>query len=207
MPHSAASKDQARNEYRRRRRELPSAAPLAAGRALASRAFTVIPRLVSPAATVAAYLSAGREPDTAPLLAGLHARGYDVVVPVCEPERQLSWCRWTPGSSLVPGLFPSIPEPAGPRLQVQDLPNLELLLIPALAVDADGMRMGKGGGYYDRFLSGFRASGNVAPAVGVVYDQEFAAAGSWASDSLDQPVDAVLTPSQWTNLPLGPVYS
>ncbi|MDN3482192.1 5-formyltetrahydrofolate cyclo-ligase [Arthrobacter sp. APC 3897] len=207
MPHSAAPKDQARNEYRRRRRELPSAAPLEAGRALASRAFTVIPRLVSPAATVAAYLSAGREPDTGPLLAELHARGYDVVVPVCEPDRRLSWCRWTPGSRLVPGLFPSVPEPAGPRLQVQDLPNLELLLIPALAVDARGMRMGKGGGYYDRFLAGFRAAGNSAPAVGVVYDEEFAPAGSWMSDSLDQPADAVLTPSQWTALPLEPVYS
>ncbi len=207
MPNSALPKDLARNEYRRRRRELPAADVTAAGRALASRAFSVIPALVSPGATVAAYLSAGREPDTAPLLAGLHERGYDVVVPVCEPERRLSWCRWTPDSSLVPGLFPSVPEPAGPRLPVQELPGLELLLVPALAVDAAGMRMGKGGGYYDRFLAGFRAGGNTAPAVGVVYDHEFAAPGSWVSDSLDQPVNAVLTPTQWTELPVDRVYS
>ncbi|MCC3267311.1 5-formyltetrahydrofolate cyclo-ligase [Arthrobacter gengyunqii] len=207
MVNTAAPKDLARNDYRRLRRELPPEAPLAAGRALASRAFGVIPDLVSPKATVAAYLSGGREPDTAELLAGLHGRGYDVVVPVCEPERRLSWCRWTPDSVLVPGLFPSVPEPAGPRLSVQDLPGLELLLVPALAVDMAGMRMGKGGGYYDRFLAGLRAAGNAAPAVGVVYDHEVAPAQSWISDSLDQPVNAVLTPSQWTELPVEPVYS
>ena len=207
MATSAFPKDLARNDYRRQRRELPSAALLTAGRELASRAFSVIPSLVSPAATVAAYLSAGREPDTAPLLTGLHERGYDVVVPVCEPERRLSWCRWAPDCSLVPGLFPSVPEPAGPRLSVQELPRLELLLVPALAIDTQGMRMGKGGGYYDRFLAGLRAGGSGAPAVGVVYDHEFAAAGSWVSDSLDQPVNAVLTPSQWTELPLDRVYS
>ena len=128
-------------------------------------------------------------------------------MPVCEPDRRLSWCRWTPGVELVPGLFPSVPEPAGPRLPVQDLPDLSLLLVPALAVDRAGARMGKGGGYYDRFLAGFRAAGGTAPAVGVVYDHEFVPAPSWASDSLDQPMNAVLTPSQWTELPERPVYS
>ena len=207
MVDPAVPKDRARNEFRRLRRELPLDAARAAGRSLAAQALAVIPGLIPAGATVAAYLSAGREPDTAPLLAGLHERGYGVVVPVCEPDRRLSWCRWTPGVELVPGLFPSVPEPAGPRLPVQDLPNLSLLLVPALAVDRAGARMGKGGGYYDRFLAGFRTAGGTAPAVGVVYDHEFVPAPSWASDSLDQPMNAVLTPSQWTELPERPVYS
>ena len=204
---SAVPKDVARTAYRRRRRELPADVPPAAGRALAARAFSAMAEIVPSSATVAAYLSAGREPDTAPLLTGLHERGYDVVVPVCEPDRMLSWCRWTPGVPLVPGLFPSVPEPAGPRLQVEELPDLKLLLVPALAVDRDGVRLGKGGGYYDRFLAGLRSAGNSIPAVAVVYDSEFAPAGSWTSDSLDEPVTGVLTPSQWTELPAPPVYS
>ena len=202
MLETSAPKDLARQNFRRQRRELPPAAPPAAGRSLAARAFSVIPGLVPSGSTVAAYLSAGSEPATADLLTGLHERGYDVVVPVCEPGRLLSWCRWTPGVPLVPGLFPSLPEPAGPRLAVQDLPELKLLLVPALAVDRDGVRMGQGGGYYDRFLAGLRAAGNSAPAVGVVYNHEFVPARSWRSDALDQPVDAVLTPSQWTELPV-----
>ncbi|WAP52619.1 5-formyltetrahydrofolate cyclo-ligase [Arthrobacter sp. ATA002] len=202
-----ASKELLRKQYRRLRRELPPGAPLAAGVSLAAHALAAMPDLVPPGSTVAAYLSAGAEPGTAPLLAGLHLRRYDVVVPVCQPDRTLLWCRWSPGIPLVPGMFPSVPEPAGPRVTAADLPGLSLVLVPALAVDRAGVRMGKGGGYYDRFLSELRASGNAAPAVGVVYDHEFAPAGRWQADVFDQPMDAVLTPSAWTGLPQHPVYS
>lgn len=209
MTNSAApdSKAAARELYRRLRRDLPPAAPMTAGRSLARHALAVIPDLAPPGSTVAAYLSAGREPGTGPLLDGLLEQGYDVVVPVCEPDRRLSWCRWRPGTPLVPGLFPSVPEPAGPRLSAAGLPDLNLILVPALAVDRNGVRMGKGGGYYDRFLAGLRAAGNRAPAAAIVYDHEFAPAGRWTSDAFDQPVDAALTPSGWTGLPQQPVYS
>ena len=201
------SKELAREKYRRLRRELAPAAPLAAGRSLAAHARTVVPEQVRTGSTVAAYLSAGREPGTAPLLEVLLDLGYDVVVPVCEPDRRLLWSRWTPGTRLVPGLFPSIPEPDGPRVPAADLPELNLILVPALAIDRIGVRMGRGGGYYDRFLAELRASGNQAPAAGIVYDHEFAHAREWTADPFDQPMDAVLTPSGWTGLPLHPVYS
>lgn len=204
---AGSEKSRAREEYRRLRRELAPAAPLAAGQALAGHALAAIPDLVPSGSTVAGYLSAGREPGTAPLLTGLHDLGYDVVVPVCEPDRRLLWCHWRPGTPLVPGLFPSVPEPAGPRLPPSDLPGLNLVLVPALAVDRAGVRMGKGGGYYDRFLADLRAAGNPAPAVGVVYDHEFAPAGRWPADPFDQPMDAVLTPSGWSWLRPRPVYN
>ena len=204
---SPKPKEVVREEYRRLRRELPSSAPLAAGVSMAEHALSAVPDLVPAGSTVAAYLSAGREPGTLPLLQGLRDRGYDVVVPVCQPDRRLLWCRWTPDAPLVPGLFPSVPEPAGDRVPAAQLPGLSLVLVPALAVDKTGVRMGKGGGYYDRFLSGLRAAGNAAPAVGLVYDHEFAPAHSWPADAFDQPMDAVLTPSGWTVLPRQPVYS
>lgn len=209
MADSAAPvpKISARSEFRRLRRRLPPAAAHDAGAGLARHALAVLPDLVPPGGTVAAYLSARTEPDTAPLLEGLVTAGYDVVLPVCEPERRLSWCRWVPGTALQPGLFPSVPEPAGPRLSLHDLPGLDLVFLPALAIDSAGVRMGQGGGYYDRFLAGLRAAGNSVPAVGTVYDHEFVPAGSWESDTLDQPVDAALTPSGWTRLPLRRVDS
>ncbi|MCC9195863.1 5-formyltetrahydrofolate cyclo-ligase [Arthrobacter sp. zg-Y820] len=206
-PAAPTSKELARQLYRRLRRELPPDAPLAAGRSLAGHAAAVLPDLVRPGSTVAGYLSTGREPGTAPLLENLLEMGYDVVVPVCEPDRRLSWCRWKPGTPLLPGLFPSVPEPAGPRLSPAELPDLNLLLVPALAVDRNGVRMGKGGGYYDRFLSELRSGGNPAPAVGIVYDHELAPAGHWTPDPFDEPMDAVLTPSGWTGLAQRPVYS
>ena len=202
-----APKELVREKYRRLRRELPPTAPPAAGASLAEHALSSVPGLVPPGSTVAAYLAAGREPGTLPLLYGLRERGYDVVVPICQPDRRLLWCRWSPDAPLVPGLFPSVPEPAGERMPAAELPRLNLVLVPALAVDHTGVRMGKGGGYYDRFLSGLRAAGNTAPAVGIVYDHEFAPAGSWPADHFDQPMDAVLAPSGWKTLPRHPVYS
>ncbi|MBP3042874.1 5-formyltetrahydrofolate cyclo-ligase [Arthrobacter jiangjiafuii] len=197
----------ARTEFRRLRRLLPGTAAQEAGLALADHALAELPELVPAGGTVAAYLSAGSEPATASLLEGLVEAGYDVVLPVCEPGRRLSWCHWTPGTALQPGLFPSVPEPVGKRLSLQELPALDLVFLPALAIDSAGVRMGQGGGYYDRFLAELRAAGNNALAVALVYDHEFVPAGSWASDAFDQPVDGVLTPSGWTWLPLDPAGS
>jgi 5-formyltetrahydrofolate cyclo-ligase len=78
--------------------------------------------------------------------------------------------------------------------------ELNLLLIPALAVSEDGTRMGKGGGYYDRFLTRYRAAGGAAPVVAVTHDHEFVPAGSLPADALDVPVDGVLRPGGYTRV-------
>ena len=201
------SKQLARQEFRRLRRGLDPAVRAAAGPAMAAHALAMLPGPAGPGSTVAAYLSAGTEPGTEELLQGLAESGFSVVVPVCEPEFQLSWCRWKPGIELGPGLFPSIPEPVGPRVSAAGLPEPEAIFVPALAVDAAGIRMGKGGGYYDRFLAGLRAAGRRIPAVAMVYGHELVSSGTWSADGFDQPVDAVLTPAGWTPLPLEPVYT
>ena len=201
---SADHKDAIRSRFRRQRREQGDAA--AAAEALASAAAPLLQSLPAHC-LVACYLSMGSEPDTSRLLEDLDAAGHTVVVPVCEPVRQLSWRRWRPGTELAAGLFPGIPEPVGPRLGLEAVKELELLFIPALAVDATGTRMGKGGGYYDRFLAQFRAAGGTGRTVAVVYDHEFLPAGELPAEALDAPVDAVLTPSGFKPVSTSGVYT
>lgn len=201
---SADAKAQVRSRLRLHRRELGN--PEATAGQLAAAAAPLLNSLPD-ASLVGCYLSMGTEPDTSVLLEDLRNAGHTVVVPVCEPGRQLSWRRWSPDLALVPGLFPGLPEPAGPRLDLDDVVGLDLLFIPALAVDATGSRMGKGGGYYDRFLTRFRAAGGTARTVAVVHEHEFLAAGEVPADALDAAVDGVLTPAGYTPVPVAGVYT
>jgi 5-formyltetrahydrofolate cyclo-ligase len=128
---------------------------------------------------VAAYASVGTEPATAALLA-LRA---DVVLPVLLPDGDLDWAT----GRLVPGPR-GLLEPAGPRLGVDAVAGCDLVLVPALAVDAAGVRLGRGGGSYDRALR--RATGR---AVALLYDGELV--DRLPAEAHDVPVDAVVTPS------------
>ncbi|MCQ1999390.1 5-formyltetrahydrofolate cyclo-ligase [Arthrobacter zhaoxinii] len=203
----ALNKDQARRDFLRLRREMTDADKANAASGLARLGLARAQELVPRGGTVAGYLSVGSEPGTGELLEGLCRAGYRVVVPVCEPGRRLSWCDWTPETVLAPGLHGSLLEPTGERFAAADLPELGLVLVPALAADSSGGRMGKGGGYYDRFLARLRADGNPAPAAAVVYDHEFVPAGSFETTPLDAAVDAVLTPSEWRQVPSEPMYT
>ncbi|KPN22013.1 5-formyltetrahydrofolate cyclo-ligase [Arthrobacter sp. Edens01] len=201
---SAEMKEQVRSRFKKLRRDLPETVSTA--QELRTAAAPLLQPL-KPGSLVSCYLSAGKEPDTTDLLQAITLAGHTVVVPVCEPDHQLSWCVWTPDTELVPGLFPGIPEPAGPRLDLTRVLGLDLLLIPALAAASDGVRMGKGGGYYDRFLTAFRARGGTAPVVALVHDHEFVPAGGLPADALDVPVDGILTPSGYTRADGREVYT
>lgn len=101
------------------------------------------------AATVAAYVSVGGEPGTGPLLDALVAAGRRVILPVLLPDSDLDWAMHT--GPLVPagrGLL----EPAGPRLGADAVATADVVLVPGLAADGTGMRLGRGGGSYDRAL-------------------------------------------------------
>ena len=103
------------------------------------------------AATVAAYVSVGQEPGTGPLLDLLAAAGKRVILPVLLPDNDLDWAAYDGPDSLVAagrGLL----EPAGRRLGPEAVATADVVLAPALAVDRTGMRLGRGGGSYDRAL-------------------------------------------------------
>jgi 5-formyltetrahydrofolate cyclo-ligase len=105
------------------------------------------------AATVAAYVSVGNEPGTGPLLEALANAGRRVILPVLLPDGDLDWAVHD-GSLHRAGR--GLLEPLGPRLGVDAVATADVVLTPGLAVDRTGMRMGRGGGSYDRALARVR---------------------------------------------------
>ena len=103
------------------------------------------------AATVAAYVSIGTEPGTGPLLDALSAMGRRVILPVVLPDLDLDWAVYD-GPEHLARARRGLLEPDGERLGPEAVATADVVLTPGLAVDRTGMRLGQGGGCYDRAL-------------------------------------------------------
>ncbi|WP_016909099.1 5-formyltetrahydrofolate cyclo-ligase [Streptomyces xiaopingdaonensis] len=144
------------------------------------------------ARTVAGYVSMGGEPGTGPLLDALRARGVRVLLPVLLPDNDLDWGEYAGQAALTPAKY-GLLEPAGPRLGTSAIVAADAVLLPGVAVDARGVRLGRGGGSYDRVLERLTESG-VEPALAVLlYDHEVVA--HVPAEAHDRPVHAAVTPS------------
>ncbi|TXJ73895.1 5-formyltetrahydrofolate cyclo-ligase [Streptomyces lavendulae] len=164
------------------------------GRALAARALE-LPELAG-ARTVAAYVSVGAEPGTGALLDALRARGARVLLPALLADNDLDWGEYTgPGSlrEVRHGSKMALLEPSGPRLGPDAVTGADVVLLPGLAVDTRGMRLGRGGGSYDRVLARLERAGARPPLVVLLYDTEVVA--RVPAEAHDRPVHAVVTPS------------
>lgn len=142
------------------------------------------------AEVVAAYVSVGTEPGTRSLLEDLAVRGQRVLVPVVQPDNDLDWSEFKGLDDLRPGRL-GVPIPSGPVLGLEAVRSAEVVLVPGLAVDDRGFRLGRGGGSYDRAL------GRIKPGawVGVLlYDDEVGL--DVPVEGHDRPVDAAITPSR-----------
>jgi 5-formyltetrahydrofolate cyclo-ligase len=149
------------------------------------------------AATVAAYVSVGTEPGTGPLLDALRERGRRVIVPVVLPDLDLDWAVYDGPLDLVRarrGLL----EPTGRRLGVDAVGTADVVVTPGLAVDRTGMRLGQGGGCYDRALGRVPVGTFTAT---LLFDGELL--DTVPTEAHDRPVTAVVTPSGVTRLRRG----
>jgi 5-formyltetrahydrofolate cyclo-ligase len=182
----------AKGELRRRltaaRRVVPAATRKAEAAALA--ASLEGPSLEGLPGTVCAYWPVGGEPGSPELLDGLVHRGCRVLLPLVSPVGPLDWAEYTGVESLQArplGLL----EPTGPRLGCAVIATAVLVLVPALAVDRHGTRLGRGGGHYDQTLP-LATPGT--PLVAIVRDNEVFA--SLPVRPHDVAVTAILTPGR-----------
>ncbi|MFC5748942.1 5-formyltetrahydrofolate cyclo-ligase [Actinomadura rugatobispora] len=183
-----APKTGLRAELLARRAAMEPEARAAAARSLRD-ALLGVPELEM-AGTVAAYVSVGTEPDTRGLLFALWKRGTYVLLPRLLPDGDLDWASYEGPDSLAPGPR-GLLEPTEPARGANAVASADVVLAPALAVDRAGVRLGRGGGSYDRALA------RVGPAiltVGLVYDGELV--DRLPAEPHDRHVRAAVTPSE-----------
>jgi 5-formyltetrahydrofolate cyclo-ligase len=178
-----------------RRSALPADERTAAGK-LIRDAVLAAPQ-VQMAGTIAAYYSVGTEPSTHGLVYALWKRGSYVLLPLLRPDADLDWASYEGPDSLRPGPR-GLAEPAEPPRGMDAVARADLVLVPALAVDRGGVRLGRGGGSYDRALA---RVGPGIPTIALLYDGELL--DKVPADDHDQRVRLVARPSAGiTNLPL-----
>jgi 5-formyltetrahydrofolate cyclo-ligase len=187
-----AGKSALRSRVLARRAELPEARRTAASAAIVA---ALLPGLAT-VRTFAAYVPEETEPGRGRLPAAYTQLGARVLLPVVPPAgAELGWAVDT--GRLAPGRF-GLLEPVGPRLGPTAIGAADVVVVPALAVARDGVRLGRGGGYYDRALLHARPD---AVVVALVFDGELV--DDLPSEPHDHRVDAVVTPSGgWQALPL-----
>lgn len=139
-------------------------------------------------AVISGYAAIGTELNLWPLLETLAASGHPIALPVTVGKgAPLIFRAWNPETPLKTGAF-SVPVPD------ENAPELEpeILLVPLLAFDRQGFRLGYGAGFYDRTLSKLRARGSVT-AIGIAFDEQRVEAVP--HDAYDEALDWMLTPS------------
>jgi 5-formyltetrahydrofolate cyclo-ligase len=183
----AAPLDAEKAQFRARAREIRNAISEQQRRADGEKvAAAGLPHNFADPGIVGGYFPTPREFDCLPLLAHLGAEGWTVALPAIAGDGPLVFRRWTSGESLIKGPR-SIMEPAG-----GEIVRPSVLIIPMLAFDATGARLGYGGGHYDRTLEALRRDGTVT-AIGLAFDEQEMA--QLPTGPHDQRLDVILTPS------------
>lgn len=166
------TKGEARHLLRARRREIVSGRDLAADGAAIAAAVGATP---FSAGTVLTYESLPHEPPTAAVNAALHAAGHRVLVPITLADMRLDWC--------------DLADPDRSPLGVDAPGAADLAIIPALAVDTSGTRLGQGGGCYDRVLPMLEPG---CPVIALLHPGELTVE-PLPRDDHDVPVTTVVT--------------
>lgn len=141
--------------------------------------------------TLAAYVPVADEPGGPELARVLQAAApaATLLLPVLRDDLDLDWAVYR-GELVAAGR--GLQEPSGPRLGVDAVATADLVVVPALAVDRRGTRLGRGGGSYDRALARVRPT---VPVVALLHDGELCH-GDLPAEPHDRPVTAVITPGE-----------
>jgi 5-formyltetrahydrofolate cyclo-ligase len=170
------------------RRQLTPEIRMAAADRLQNHVLALVRRAAP--ATIAAYVPVGSEPG-GPGLPDLLAAEAHLLLPVLLPDNDVDWARHTGELRAGPR---GLREPAGPRLGVDAVRTAHMVIVPALAVDRAGVRLGRGGGSYDRALSRLSPAGDAGPlVVALLHDWELV--DEVPAESHDRPVHGVIRPA------------
>jgi 5-formyltetrahydrofolate cyclo-ligase len=176
-----------RAELRERRQNLTSSEREFATAGLTQNLQSIV--LDLSARSISCYLSGQNEPSTRPFLNWAEAQGLRVLFPVSREDGLLDW---TVGETQeeFEGIA-GMPEAIGTLLGPIAINDVDLIIVPAAAVDATGLRMGWGRGYYDKTLGSME---KCPPVYAVVYDSEFV--DEVPREVHDQPVNGLITPTR-----------
>jgi 5-formyltetrahydrofolate cyclo-ligase len=183
---SRAAKIALRNQLLTARRSLTAEARATAAAKLQDQTLDLVRR--GAPATIAAYVPVGAEPGGADLVEVLAGQAR-VLLPVLLPDGDLDWAAF---AGSLGGGPRGLREPVGPRLGVDAIRTADLVLAPALAVDRRGVRMGRGGGSYDRVLGRLGSAGS-ALVVALLHEGELLA--EVPAEPHDRRVHGVVLPS------------
>lgn len=192
---SMLQRQEIRQQVRHLRRVMTDEQQAQAAEQLAELALNYAP--LAAARHIALFLSVDGELNTRPLIARLWHLKKAVYLPVLHPfsPGNLLFQRYSPDTPLIPNKL-RIPEPPLDIRQLITLDQLDLMLVPLVAFDQHGQRLGMGGGFYDRTLQNWRQHGFLP--VGLAHDCQ--QVDSLPVAEWDVPLPAVMTPSklwQW----------
>ena len=183
-------RQQLRRDMRRRRQALSHAEQLAASHRFARRLSSSL--TFRRARHIGLYLAADGELDALPALLGADNARRTLYLPVLpkHADAVLHFVRWTPGEPLIAKRY-GIGEPAIQGRHLTPLWRLDMLLLPLVAFDAEGNRLGMGGGFYDRALAALQRQPKRPHLAGVAH--HFQKTGKLPLAPWDQPLDEIVT--------------
>jgi len=146
------------------------------------------------ARSISCFLSTTTEPGTRAFVTSAVQRGIRVLLPITRADGLLDWAVANDSDEIAEGLF-GLPEPTGEVLGPIAVNDVDLMIIPAAAVDATGMRLGWGRGYFDKTIGSME---KCPPVYAVIYDSEIL--DSLPREVHDQPVTGVVTPTRTLTL-------
>lgn len=146
------------------------------------------------ARSISCFLSTPTEPGTHAFIVDAVARGIRVLLPITRTDGLLDWALADPEGEIAEGVF-GAPEPVGEVLSPLAVNDVDLLVIPAAAVDRTGMRLGWGRGYFDKTIGSME---QCPPVYAVIFDSELV--DEVPRDLHDQPVTGVVTPTRTLTL-------